>query len=552
MSVFCFSNIIRRSCIDAQSTKTSVDQGDGDDDSLHDPDFVAENEVADSEDSGTIELEQDAALPLCDISNDQSSPEKSQRSRKRARNDGVKHDRNLDKYQLKPPCSCKMKCFEKILEDRRVAVHEQFWSMTYNNRRSFVHSHIKVQPKSRSRPRTGEGLRNFSRYYMLPNADGNDVFVCKLFFLRTLGYTSDKIITATLSATPSDVLSPPSDRRGKHAPANKKTVDQKKLVIDHILSHNPSISHYRREHAPNRLYLSPELTITDMHKDFKDKYPNVSVCYETYRKVVDEMNISFAKLGEEECELCLVFNSHEHDNEDVQLCSKCSSWREHNERARKARERYIADKEALADNDCPVLSTDMQKVLMLPVMPGVKSAVFTRRLVAFHQTFAPLGPRSKAKPVIGVIWHEAIAGRNAEDVASAFMKCFGREPYRDAKQFVIWCDNCSGQNKNWTLYTTLCFTVNRAGGPEQVTLRYLERGHTFMSADSFHASIEKSMKQKRNIYDFSDFSDCISKNGHVMQMQPTDFKDWPNGSSSAKFTHKPILKDVCEVQDTYI
>jgi hypothetical protein len=144
VSVFCFSNIIRRSCIDAQSTKTSVDQDDGDDDSLHDPDFVAENEVADSEDSGTIEFEQDAAWPLCDISNDQSSPEKSQRSRKRARSDGEKHERNLDKYQLKPPCSCKMKCFEKILEDRRVAVHEQFWSMTYNNRRSFIHSHILI------------------------------------------------------------------------------------------------------------------------------------------------------------------------------------------------------------------------------------------------------------------------------------------------------------------------------------------------------------------------------------------------------------------------
>lgn len=30
-------------------------------------------------------------------------------------------------------------------------------------------------------------------------------------------------------------------------------------------------------------------------------------------------------------------------------------------------------------------------------------------------------------------------------------------------------------------------------------------------------------------------------------MQPDDFTDWPNGSSSAKFTNKPLLKDVCEV-----
>lgn len=454
---------------------------------------------------------------LCDIDisiNSPSSPPKKD-SKKRVRTDEDKHSRNVEKYGLKAPCSCRKKCFEKILQDRRQTVHGQFWSMRYESRRSFIHSHIKVQPKSRSRPRSqGDVSRNYSRFYKLPNADGQDVFVCKLFFLGTLGYTSDKIITSTLAASQTHLLSPTSDRRGKHEPSNKKTVDQKKLIVDHIQAHNPSISHYRREHAPNRLYLSPELTITGMHKDFKAKYPNVSVCDETYRKIVDDMNISFAKLGEEECEVCLLYNSHEHDNEDVQECTKCIGWRVHNERARQARSCYIADKEAQIDRDYPVFSTDMQKVIMLPAMPGVKSAVFTRRLVAFHQTFAPLGSRSKARPVIGVIWHEAVAGRNAEDVACAFVKCFASEPYRDAKKFMIWCDNCSAQNKNWTLYTALCVTVNNTGGPEQVTMKYLERGHTFMSADSFHASVEKSMKQKINVYDFSDFSDCISKNGH--------------------------------------
>jgi hypothetical protein len=126
-------------------------------------------------------------------------------------------------------------------------------------------------------------------------------------------------------------LSPTSDRRRKHGPSNKKTIDQKKLVVDHIQAHNPSISHHRREHAPNLLHLSPELTITGMHKDFKAKYPNVSVCYETYRKIVDNINISFAKLGEEECEVCLRFNSHEHDNEDVLGCTKCIRWIVRNE-----------------------------------------------------------------------------------------------------------------------------------------------------------------------------------------------------------------------------
>ena len=64
----------------------------------------------------------------------------------------------------------------------------------------------------------------------------------------------------------------------------------------------------------------------------------------------------------------------------------------------------------------------MQKVIMLPRMPGAKTAVFTKRLVTFHETFAPLGKFSQTKGILptGVIWHERILGRNAEDVATTF------------------------------------------------------------------------------------------------------------------------------------
>ena len=40
-----------------------------------------------------------------------------------------------------------------------------------------------------------------------------------------------------------------------------------------------------------------------------------------------------------------------------------------------------------------IAAVDMQKVVMLPRMPGVKKCIFTKRLIAFHMTFAPLGGR---------------------------------------------------------------------------------------------------------------------------------------------------------------
>ena len=46
-----------------------------------------------------------------------------------------------------------------------------------------------------------------------------------------------------------------------------------------------------------------------MYNDFKEKYAD-KVNYESYRKILRSMSISFTKLGEEECEVCEVFKHH--------------------------------------------------------------------------------------------------------------------------------------------------------------------------------------------------------------------------------------------------
>ena len=47
----------------------------------------------------------------------------------------------------------------------------------------------------------------------------------------------------------------------------KKKGETSELVNHHILGYNPIISHYRRSHAPNRLYISPEHNTSAMFKD---------------------------------------------------------------------------------------------------------------------------------------------------------------------------------------------------------------------------------------------------------------------------------------------
>ena len=48
-----------------------------------------------------------------------------------------------------------------------------------------------------------------------------------------------------------------------------------------------------------------------------------------------------------------------------------------------------------------------------------------------------------------MLWHEAVNGRSAADVAAAYVKCL---EMCNADKITIWADNCSGQNKNLTFY----------------------------------------------------------------------------------------------------
>lgn len=58
-----------------------------------------------------------------------------------------------------------------------------------------------------------------------------------------------------------------------------KNVIEGDEINAHIESFNPQITHYRRERAPNRLYLPSDINMVLMHNDFKEKHPQINVSY---------------------------------------------------------------------------------------------------------------------------------------------------------------------------------------------------------------------------------------------------------------------------------
>ena len=138
----------------------------------------------------------------------------------------------------------------------------------------------------------------------------------------------------------------------------------------------------------------------------------------------------------------------------------------------------------------------------------MKETAFTRRLVVFHETLAPVKGSSERLPVIAGLWHEAVADRKAVEVTGAILKLLSAPqlPSDTCSELVVWLDNCGGQNKSYVLFQTLHNAV-RSGVIkfDSLTLKYFVPGHSFMAADSFHAAVERKLKRTRTILNFQEF-----------------------------------------------
>lgn len=283
-----------------------------------------------------------------------------------------KNKDRIAKYVLRETCAdgCVRKCLQVINKERQKTIHSQYWKLTQTQQHQFIFSAAKKTTKTKNC--VGENSRrNKTIKYFLKDEKGIDFQVCKKFFLGTLGYQdkNDRMVRDVLSKTSPEELTVHPSKKGH--PSEKK--DDRTAILDHIKSFNPSISHYRREHAPNRLYLPGDINIKGMYEDFLLKNSDIKISYELYRQEVKNMNISFAVLGNEECWQCESFENHtrasHHSKENILLdCENCKTWAEHNQNSILARQEYKKDAELNNTTREPTsvfVSVDLQKVILL-------------------------------------------------------------------------------------------------------------------------------------------------------------------------------------------
>ncbi|CAH1099867.1 unnamed protein product [Psylliodes chrysocephalus] len=466
----------------------------------------------------------------------------------------IKRNKLRDSHSVRDGCGdqCKKKCNRKINQERRTDINNQFWNLDREQQHQFMLSCI--SQTSVKRKTVGlESRRSHTLMYSLKTADGECKPVCRTFFLTTLGFhkNNDKILERFCTSSNSLLAPKPHRNRGK-VPHNK--LDHA-IIEKHIESFHPSISHYRREHAPKRRYLPSDVNIKDMFGDFQMSNRKIPCSYDLYRSIVQKLNISFVTLGHEECEICENFKIHPHSEENLQNdCSDCEKWSKHINRSKDARLLYreYANKEP--EEGEVTYSVDLEKIIMLPRCEMFKSVIFIPRLIAYNESFVPVGTKNKNIKPVAAIWHEAIRGRKKEDIISTFHKFFLLK--RDAKKIILWVDNCTSQNKNWAFFTFLVYIINSSDiSAEVIEINYFEPGHTFMSADAFHHQVEKSLRKMKKVYDFPEFKQAVQQANSgrvtVLEMELRDFYDWQDFSSTYKLkkanSTRPYIHDMVQV-----
>ena len=187
----------------------------------------------------------------------------------------------------------------------------------------------------------------------------------------------------------------------------------------------------------------------------------------------------------------------------------------------------------------------LQNVILLPRIERIKSCIIASRRVSLNETFAPLNELNGKIQVIVCCWHETIAGRKNRDIASTYTKVLKHTQNNITKHIKFWVDNCSGQNKNSALFTSFATMVNKPCSLlESITFAYFEPGPTFMSADSFHALVEKKIKNQKSVNTFDKFSGLIIDKRFVITMKCNDFKIISSGLSHTKHRNVPKLTNL--------
>lgn len=396
------------------------------------------------------------------------------------------------------PQKCRLKCNEKFTAANRKAIFSQFYKLDINAKNALLFGSIKICPVKRMRK--GAVKHKSATFKYVVTVDGKQILVCKNAF-ASLFCIGKKKIDLLQQSIKGGLPTPNLDKRGQHKNRpHKIDVQVVEYVRQHIALFPAEESHYSRSKNINKKYLSPLLSISKMHKLYREKcaLDNVADTFYvkecTYRNVfVSEFNLSFG-----------------HPKSDT--CSTCDAGEanaEHVQNYQEAYESLKADRKKVHNSDnLAYLTMDLQQTMPLPKLSTSK-AFYLRQMWMYN--FGTHIVTKEGDKAVMCSWTEDQAGRGSSEILSCLLTILElEESVKNKDHLIFWSDSCAGQNKNYLLICLYQYLIVK-GIFKRIDHKFPEVGHTYLDSDRDFGRIEKNLRKHQNIYSPEEYREIIVK-----------------------------------------
>ncbi|KAL0821958.1 hypothetical protein ABMA28_005346 [Loxostege sticticalis] len=387
-------------------------------------------------------------------------------------------------------CSCQKKCHEIVSVEKRLAQFKKFYSLgSYNAQNMFLTALIKEQPVSKK--------KSYSRQYFL---DG--VSVCRDMFVKTLQTSAKRINTSLCKMRSGSSI---TDNRGVHGGCNRASPESEEFLINLIKRLPTYVSHYRREKTEGAKFLRADMTLSKIYELYSDEVKTAGVRKLSAAKVnklfLTKFNLRTKPLKKDTCNKCDFFESQIHVVSEPNRADIEQKRAAHQEIAKSLQNQLRTDmKLAKDDPTVETLTFDLQKTLPLPRIPT--NIVFYKRQLWVYNLGIHNGSKDEAHCNV---WVEGEAGRGAQEVGSCLIKHITERLDSNVKCLILWSDSCGGQNRNIKLILMLKAMLNEHPTLDQINLKFLESGHSFLPNDTDFGKIECALKRQQRLYTPDDY-----------------------------------------------
>ena len=402
---------------------------------------------------------------------------------------------------------CKDGCYELVDENARNTILKNFWEIgDYDKQNEYILRNVKVVEVKR---RYGTGKRTMERknYDYFVTYEGKNIKICRTAFLNIHDLSRKRVSLQLHKMRASVTGTPPGDRRGKHAPAQKITGARLDRVHQHIQSLPTTTSHYRRAKSPHRLFLEHGLTVKQLYAKYvywmeQNQFEEELVKEDYYRKIFTyEYNIGFKPPKKDTCTHCdrLKVQVEELASKEEDTSDATAAWEEHKSIARKGQDFLSEQKNVVPVQGELVVKTvamDLQQTLPCPRL-STGLAYYLRKLWVYNFCIHDI-QKGKASMFV---WDEVTGGRGSDEVATCLMKWLAlrQEEGEDFDVLRVFCDNCAGQNKNHYVLLTALRMIHEKK-LMRVEIVFMVSGHSYLPCDRNFGVLEKKFRVAENIH----------------------------------------------------